>query len=163
MTLSNPLYHITELGEHELVGIDEQVDQSDYGGSVALTLGDGIRPCSGEFLSFLFRTAEAGTGAIQTPPGTLLLLDADPTVAAGDVAITAAERATVIGLVKVNAADWKTADATGASAYIYNQPVPFHNLQTIYAVWFHEDATSLNDGAGDDETLDFNAWYRRDS
>lgn len=76
--------------------------------------------------------------------------------------MTAAERITVIGHVKVAATDWKS-DANGATAYVYNQPLPFHNLQTVYAVWFHEDATSLNDGAGDDEALQFKAWYRRDS
>jgi len=160
--LSNPLYHITELGLTELVGADEQVDQNDYGASVALTLGDGVRPNSGEFLSFAFYTTETGTGAILTPQGTLLLLDADPAVAAGDTSITAAERVTVLGHVKVLAGDWK-GDANGASAYIYNQPLPFHNLQTLYAVWFHEDATTINSAAGDDEILQFNAWYRRDS
>ena len=160
--ITNPRYEITEIGVTELVGADEQVDQNDYGGSVALTLGDGIRPVSGEFLAFCFYTRETGTGAVLSPAGTLLLLDADPAVSAGDTAITAAERITVLAHVTVAASDWIT-DANGGSVYIYNQPIPFHNLQTIYAVWFHEDATSFNDGAGDDETLDFNAWYRRDT
>ena len=160
--LSNPMYQIAEIALTELVGVDEQCDQNDYGASLALTLGDGVRPVSGEFLSFLFISTETGTGAIQIPLGTLLLLDADPAVAAGDTTITAAERATVIGHVKVLGADWK-GDANGASAYIYNQPIAFHNLQTIYAVWFHEDATTFNSAAGDDEILQLRAWYRRDS
>ncbi len=160
--LSNPLYHITEITLTQLIGKDEQVDQNDYGTSVNITLGDGIRPVSGEFLSFTFYTIEEGTGAIMTPAGTLLLLDTDPAIASGDTAMTAGERVGVIGQIKVLATDWKS-DANGASAFIYGQPLPFHNLQTLYAVWFHEDATSLNSAAGDDEYLSFNAWYRRDS
>jgi len=160
--LSNPLYHITETTLTELVGKDEQVDQNDYSGSVAITLGDGVRPVSGEFLSFVFYTMEAGSGAVMTPAGTLILLDADPAVASGDTAMTAAEHHTVIGSVKVAATDWLS-DANGAHACKLDKPIPFHNLQTIYAVWFHSDATSLNSAAGDDEYLSFNAWYRRDS
>ena len=160
--LANPHWHITELTLTELVGADEQVDQNDCSGSVACTLGDWVRPNSGEFLSFLFVTGETGTGAILTPAGRLLLFDADPAIASGDTSITLAERRTLIGQVTVLASDWIT-DANGGSAYIYSQPIPFHNLQTVYAVWFHEDATSINSAAGDDETLEFNAWYRRDS
>ena len=160
--ITNPRYQIYEIGQTELVGADEKVDQSDYGGSVALTLGDGVRPVSGEFLSFCFYTTEEGTGAIQTPAGTLLLMDTNPAAAAGDTALTAGERVAILGHVIVTASDWKT-DANGGSAFIYDQPIPFHNLQTIYAVWFHEDATGLNDNAADDEYLTFNAWYRRDT
>lgn len=162
MALSSPLWHITETGITELVGADEQVDQNDFGGSVALTLGDGVRPVSGEFLAFLFVTGEIGTGDVQTPAGTLLLFDVDPDVSAGDTSITQAERQSLIAQIDVTAADW-ISDANGASAYICTQPVPFHNLQTIYAVWFHTDATGFNDAGGDDESLQMNAWYRRDS
>jgi hypothetical protein len=160
--LTAPYWHITETALTELVGADEQVDQNDYGGSVAVTLGDGALPVSGELLSFSFLSTETGSGAVQTPAGILLILDADPATAAGDTGITAAERITVIGQVKVLTSDWQ-ADANGASAFICNQPVPFHNLQTLYFLWFHADATSLNDGAGDDEILQLKAWYRRDS
>lgn len=160
--LTNPRYEIQELGLTELVGADEQLDQNDYGASVAITLGDGIRPVSGELLSFMFYTAETGSGAIQTPAGTLLILDADPAVSAGDTAISAAEHRTVLGRVDVEAADWNS-DANGGNACKLDQPIPFHSLNAIYALWYHTDATSLNDGAGDDETLHFNAWYRRDT
>lgn len=160
--LTNPRYQIAEMGSTELIGADEQVDQNDYSASVAVTLGDGIRPVSGEILSFMFYTVEEGTGAIQTPAGTLLLMDTDPATTAGDSALTAAEHRTILGRVTVAAGDWLS-DANGGNAFIYNQPIPFHNLQTLYLVWFHEDATSLNDGAGDDEYLFCNAWYRRDT
>ena len=148
-----------EIGLTELIGVDEQVDQDDYGASVGVSFGENR---SGEFLSFMFYSTEDGTGAVQEPAGTLLILDADPAIAAGDTSMTAAERVTVLGQVEVAAADWKS-DANGASAFIYNRPVPFHSLSSVYFVWFHEDATSFNDGAGDDEQLEFNAWYRRDS
>jgi len=160
--LTSPHWQIYETALTELIGADEQVDQNDYGGSVAVTLGDGARPCSGELLSFMLFATETGTGAVQTPVGTLLVLDADPASAAGDTAITAAERVTVIAHIEVATTDWQS-DANGASAFVYNQPAPFHNLQTLYFLWLHEDATSFNDGAGDDEILQVKAWYRRDS
>ena len=160
--LSNPRYQMRELGVTELVGKDEEVNTDDYGASVAITLGDGIRPESGEFLAFAFYATEEGSGAVQDSAGTLLLLDVDPAVSAGDTALTAAEWKTILGRVDVTATDWIT-DANGGLAYIYDNPIPFHNLNTIYAVWLHTDATDLNDGAGDDEVLEFNAWYRRDT
>ena len=153
------MHGMKEAGLTELIGVDEQVDQNDYGGSVAVSLPS---LTSGEILSFVFYSTEDGTGAVQEPAGVLLILDADPAVAAGDTSITAAERVTVLGHVAVAATDWKS-DANGASAFIYNQPVPFHEVSTLYLCWFHEDATSFNDAAGDDEQLECNFWYRRDS
>jgi hypothetical protein len=160
--LTSPRYLIREVGLTELVGKDEEVNTDDYGASVAITLGDGNLPASGEFLAFAFYATEEGSGAVQDSAGTLLLLDADPAVSAGDTALTAAEWKTILGRVDVAAADW-ISDANGAMAYICNTPIPFHSLNTIYAVWLHTDATDLNDAAGDDEVLEFNAWYRRDS
>jgi hypothetical protein len=160
--LTNPRYQIAEFGNQSLAGTNEQVDQNDYGASTSITLGDGVRPVSGEILSFLFFSGEAGTGAVQTPAGTLLLFDADPAITAGDTSISLAARISILGQVPVSAADWQ-ADASGASQCILDKPVPFHNLTKLYAAWFHEDATGLNDAAGDDEFLAFNAWYRRDT
>jgi hypothetical protein len=152
-----------EIGVTALVGKDEQVDQNDYGASVALDVSaPGSQPTSGEILSFVFISSEEGSGSVQTPAGKLIFLDADPAVSAGDTGITTAEHLTVLGIVDVAAGDWHS-DANGATAYIYDTPVPFHHLTTVYAVWFHSDATSYNDAAGDDERLRFNAWYRRDS
>jgi len=160
--LTSQRYQITETALAQIIAKDDQVDQNDYGASVAVTLGDGVRPVSGEFLSFIFISREIGTGAVQEPAGVLLILDADPAVSAGDTAITMVERTTVLGHVPVAASDWKS-DANGASQFVYNKPVPFHNLHTLYFVWFHEDATSYNDGAGDDEILEVRGWYRRDT
>jgi len=154
---------LKELGLTELVGINEEVNTNDFGGSVSVSVADGNgNPVSGEILSFAFYATEDGSGAVQDSAGQLFILDADPAISAGDTAITAAEWVTVLGRVKVAATDWTT-DANGGIAYIYDNPIPFHALKTLYFAWFHTDATDLNDAAGDDEQLEFNAWYRRDS
>lgn len=155
-----PFGGIQELGLTELVGINEEVNTSDYGGSVGVALGEGAE--SGELLSFAFYATEDGSGAVQDSAGELLILDADPAVSVGDTALAAAEWPTVLGRVKVAATDWTT-DGGGGVAYIYNQPIPFHSLVTLYFVWFHTDATDLNDAAGDDEQLEFNAWWLKHS
>ena len=161
--LTKPFSAILEAGLTELVGINEQVDQNDYGGSVGISLAaPGSQPVSGEILSFAFYATEDGSGAVQDSAGYLILMDANPAVTAGDTALAAAEFVTILGVVTVEATDWHT-DANGGVAYIHDTPVPFHDLNTIYAVWFHSDATGLNDAAGDDEQLEFNFWYRRDS
>jgi hypothetical protein len=157
--LTQPFESIQELGVTELIGADEQVDQNDYAASVEVALGSLV---SGEFLQFTFYSRETGTGSVQTPAGSLFILDADPSIAAGDTAMTAAERLTVIAEIPVASADWQS-DANGASVTITNTPVAFHAVDSLFFAWFHEDATSFNDGAGDDEILEFNAWYRRDS
>jgi hypothetical protein len=148
-----------EGGLTELVGVDEEVNTNDYGGSVGVALGGTY---SGEILSFCFYATQDGAGAIQDSAGQLIILDADPAVASGDVAMTAAEHVTVLGRVPVAAADWHV-DANGGHAYIHGVPVRFHGLSTLYFVWFHEDAVDLNDGAGDDEQLEFNFWFERKS
>jgi len=154
-----PGWAILEGGLTELIGINEQVDQNDYSGSVAVALPGTV---SGEILAVALYSTEDGSGAVQQPAGWLYILDADPAVAAGDTAITAAERVTVLGRVLVEAGDWE-ADANGGLAYIVDTPVPFHALSALYFVFKLTSATSLNDGAGDDEQLEFNFWYRRES
>jgi len=150
---------ILEGGLTELVGINEEVNTSDYSGSIGVALAGTY---SGEILSVAFYATEDGTGAVQDSAGVLYVLDANPNVASGATAMTAAAWVTVLGKVIVTAADWKV-DANGGCAFIYEQPVPFHSLATLYFVWFQTDATSLNDAAGDDEVLRFDFWYRRDS
>lgn len=160
--LTNPRYEILELGLTELIGTDEEIAQNEYGGSVSATLGDGVRPVSGEILSFMLFSTEEGTGSIQTPAGSLILFDTSPAISAGDAAMVVAAHLAVIGRVDVAAADWHS-DANGAIVCKVDCPIPFHNLHSIHAVWFHSDANSYNDLSGDDEQLRFNAWYRRDT
>ena len=158
--VDHPLDAINEGGVTELIGINEQVDQSDYSGSVGVALGGTY---SGEILSVTLISTEDGSGAIQRPNGTLLILDADPSIASGATSLTAANWPKVIGVMEVSAGDWTITDTSGAVNNVKDQPVPFHALATLYFVWFHEAATSFNDAAGDDEQLEFNFWYRRDS
>jgi len=146
---------IFETGLIELVGINEQVDQNDYGAHVTANLKG-----SGEIIAACFMSTEDGTGAVQEPAGKLLIFNAAVTVAAGDTSITVLERSELIGMIAVSAADWQS-DANGASASILLQPIPY-NTNDLYLVWFHEDATSYNDGAGDDEQLEVNLFYRLD-
>lgn len=156
---AKPFAAMIEGGLTELVGADEQVDNNEFSASVLVPLANAA---SGEILSFAFFATEAGSGAIQDSAGKLIILDADPETAVGDTALSAAEWKTVIGIVNVTTNDW-IVDANGGAAFIYSQPIPFHSLSALAFVWLHKDATSLNDAAGDDEKLEFNFWYRRDS
>jgi hypothetical protein len=161
MISSQPFDQIREVGLTELVDKDDQVDQNDFSASVALSVNIDNLPMSGELLSLVLVTSELGSGSVLSPAGHLVFLDADPAVSAGDTAMTAAEWKTAIGYVEIEADDWIT-DANGG--LVFKQiAVPFHELATIYAVWLHTDATSVNDAAGDDEEMHVNVWYRRDS
>ena len=158
-----PRYPILHSGVTELVGKDEQVDQNELAAAVEvdITSGEG-QPVSGEILAVMLYATEEGSGAVQDSAGELLIFTADPGHSAGDTGsgISAAEWQTCIGRVKVTASDWSTED-NGGIAYITDTPVPFHNLSSLFLVWYHTDATSLNDAAGDDEVLDVDLWYQR--
>mgnify|MGYP001080208530 CR=1 FL=1 len=165
--LTHPFAPIHKLGPVTLIGPDHQVDQNDYSPSVALDLvaacdTRSAAPISGEILHVTLISTEAGDGSVLVPAGVLYLFSADPAITAGDTAITAAERATVIAQIEVETTDWK-ADANGASATVYTKPVAFHPLPALYAAWFHEDATAYNDAAGNNEQLQLVAWLRRDN
>ena len=153
-----PFSAVLEGGVTELIGINEQVDQNDYSGSVGVALGGTY---SGEILQIALYSTEDGTGAVQTPDGVLLMLDADPAVSSGDTALAASEWPTVFRKIAVGADDWTTDTAGGVATY--DSPIPFHAMSTIYFVFLLTSATSFNDAAGDDEQLEFNFWYRRDS
>jgi hypothetical protein len=158
-----PEYPIQHIGVTELVGKNERTDQNEFGAEATVTLTPTTgRPLSGEFLSFMFYATEEGSGAVQDSEGELLIFTSAPGLTAGDdgSGITAAEWQTCIGRIKVSPSDWTVEDA-GAIAYICDKPVPFHDVQALYLVWRHTDATSLNDAAGDDEVLDVDAWYVR--
>ncbi|MEJ2688281.1 MAG: hypothetical protein P8124_14095, partial [Gammaproteobacteria bacterium] len=143
---------IFESGVTELVGINEQVDQNDYGAHVAVNLHG-----SGEILGAHF--VSSGGDVLQVA-GDLLIFNAAVTVAAGDTSITLAERRELCGIISISASDWQ-ADANGASQYIYSQPVAY-NTNDLYLVFFLTSATSINSAAEDDEILEVNLFYRLD-
>jgi hypothetical protein len=151
-----PFSAVLETGLVELVGTDEQVDQNDYGGSVAVALGGTY---SGEILAATF--VSTGGDEIQAQ-GRLLILDADPAVAVGDTALSAAEHGTIVGIIGIGSSDTYHADAGGASIH-KTVSIPFHALSSLYLVWFLTSATSINSDAGDNEVFSVNLWYRRDS
>ena len=150
-----PFDGIRELGLTELIGINEQVDQNDYSASVDIDVSPGPQPASGVIHQIVFYQTEDSGGAILSPAGTLFVLDADPAVANGDTAITAAEWVTVIGRVKVAATDWST-DANGSFAQPSHDPIYFHDLSTLYFTFKLTSSTSINSAAGDDEQLEMN-------
>lgn len=152
--------YVRESGVTELIGADEQVDASEYSGSVAVTLKSQARYGYIEQVTFISR--ETGTGSVQTPAGTLYIFDANPAIASGDTALAllGAEHQTVIGMVTIVAGDWQY-DTSGAVAHIITS-MPFHPLSILYYSWrLAAGATSLNDAAGDNEILEFNCWYRQ--
>lgn len=153
-----PFAAILEGGLTELVGINEQVDQNEYSASVGVALGDTY---SGEILGIALYSTEDGSGSVQTPTCKLFILDADPASTAGDTALAAAEWVTVIGRIDIDSSEWES-DANGAMVYKAT-PVPFHALSTLYLVLKNKSATGINDAAGDDEQIECNLWYRRDS
>jgi len=160
-----PQYGMQHIGVTELVGKDERTDQNELGAEVAVTIEEvtGV-PASGELLAFMFYATEEGSGAVQDSQGELLIFTSAPGLTAGDdgSGVSAAQWQTCIGRIKVSASDWTLdANAAGAIAYVCDKPVPFHAVSTLYFVWYHTDATSLNDAAGDDEVLDMDCWYVR--
>ena len=148
---------VFEIGLTELIGIDEEVNTDDMSGSVAVTVGPN-GPVSGTFKAFAFISSD---GAILEPTGALIILDADPAVSSGDTAMTVAEYQSVVGIVNVASGDWLTADANAAVAYVMDE-IPFHSVETLYFVFDYTLATDFNDGSGDDELLQVNAWFQRE-
>jgi len=147
---------ISELAITELIGINEQVDASEYGASVATTLSG-----TGEILNICLFTTEDGTGAVRTPSGTLLLFNADPATTAGDTDITAVERITVLAHFSLLSTDYQF-DANGASNCQATTEV--YNTGTLFAAFFlAAGEVSFNDVAGDDEQLELSVLFRRDS
>ena len=146
----------------ELVGKDEKIDEHDFGAEVELSLNASQSEVSGELLSFMFTAAETSGGAILPSSGWLLIFDTDPSITAGDTAITAAEGNTLVGQVQVLSTDWIT-DATSGHAYICEKPIPFHANDILYLVWYHDSTTAINSATGDDETLSVRVWYRQES
>lgn len=156
--LVQPFSAVLEGGLTELIGINEQVDLNEFSASVGVTLAGTY---SGEILGITLIQTEDGAGAIIGLSGTLFIFDADPTIANGAASVGAAAAVTCIGTVSFTATDWVT-DTTAGVAY-KTVAIPFHAVGTLFFAYKHTGATSFNDVAGDDEQLEFNFWYRRDS
>lgn len=154
-----PLYPIDESGIIELVGVNDQVDQNDYGDTAVLAFGGDV---SGEILMATLVSTEDGTGSIQIPECQVFVFDTNPSTTAGDTTIGAAYWPTCIGIIDIVPGDW-SGDANGKVANTKDQPVAFHEVSNLYFVFKNLDANGINDAAGDDEQIEINMWYRRDS
>jgi hypothetical protein len=154
-----PWVGIQELGLTELVGKDEALAQSRFCASVGVTLA---HPASGIIRALSFYSSESGSGAVIVPAGTLFVFDADPVVTLADAALTAAAWQKCLYYLTIATADWLS-DAGGGIRCFVNQYIPFHSVASLYFVFYMTSATPINDAAGDDELLQFNAWYERQS
>lgn len=154
-----PWSPVLELGLTELVGINEALAQNQHCASVGVALS---RTCSGVLRSLCFYSTESGSGAVIVPAGTLYVFDANPSVTLADAALSAAAWKTCLGYYTIATADWKS-DAGGAARYVSDLYIPFHSVGTLYFAFLMTSATPINDAAGDDELLQFNAWYERQS
>ena len=156
-----PLHPIRTSALLSLAGINDQIEADEYSLTADIDLGKEV---SGEILGFMLYSTG---GAILTPLHDIIFLDADPNTAAGDTALTAAEHKTVIATVNTLAGQWR-ADANGGVVFRGGGsipfPIPFHALDTIYAVFKLGTAmTAINSAGGDDEEFDIRVWWRRDS
>ena len=156
---------IHKVGPTQIIGVDEQVDASDYSATADLQVSNpSTSVASGEILAISLVSYEAGSGAVQTPAGDIYLFDTDPDTTAGDTALTAAgaEHLTLIAVVNVTSREWFS-DSVGGFCY-KSVALPFHGVGKVYAVFRPSaGATSINDGGGDEERFDIQFWYRRDS
>ncbi len=147
---------VQELGITELIGINEQVDAAEYGASVTTTLAG-----TGAITKVCLVATEDGSGTVLKPNGTLILFDADPAIVAGDASITAGERVTILAQLTFSDTDYQE-DANGASNCQATEEI--YHTSAVFASWFLASGeASFNDAGADDEQLELNVWYRRDS
>jgi len=148
---------IYDSGVLELVGVDEQVDQNDYGGAVSFTLPR--ESSSGEILGIAIISTEDGSGSVLEPTGKLFVFDADPSISTGDTSIAQASYAFLVGVIDIASGDW-VADDNGAIAYLTDIPIAFAGAKTLWFAFLNTLATSINSAAGDDEQIEMRAFIR---
>ncbi len=159
-----PFAAILEIGSTKI--IDDDDTEVEEGGDLSATADLSLSGTkSGEILSFVLTSlVTSGGGAVATGKGTVMFFDADPNTTSGDPTLAAAgaEHLTMIGQVPVEADEWD-ADINGATLF-KQVAIPFHALGTIFCVYRNTDSTTTwNNGAGDNQELHINVWYRRDS
>lgn len=152
---------IFSTGLSSLIGPDDTVAQNTLSKSLQEYVTQPGSTSSGEILNI--RLLSSG-GDVLTPDGTLLILSADPEIAAtASTGLTLAEWESVLATVDVAAADWKT-DPDGLAAFFSAEVgIAFQPLEALFFVWLHESATSFNSDAADNESLKVEARIRKDS
>ncbi len=142
----------------ELIGVDEQVAQNDWGEAVPFTL----RPedIDGKVMSFVLtsRIADAtgGTGTILLPSGLLAVFSDDPAISVGDAELASGVSNTILGTVAIATGDW-TSQTLGAWVNKQDLFIPFFPLKTLYFAFFWTLAGTINSATDDDEILEINA------
>jgi len=158
-------YAITTSGVVELVGKDETLAPTNYAGSVEIPL-DANGSASGEILGVTLIQREEGSGSLLSVDGDLIILNADPSIAANAVTLGAAAAIwqSIVGAIPIANSDWRptsTEDANGQ--YVHKiQAIPFESARSLWATFFLASATTMNDAGGDDEILECILRYRRD-
>lgn len=144
-------FGMIDSGWLSLVGADQQVDQNKYGASVEFSFGAEV---SGYLSLQALVSAKEGTGAVQKPRGVVLVFDSDPSIAANDAALSIATHEKELGQWTCESSDWVNSDANAAGATPYlKDAIRIDGLSSVWIAWQHLSATSYNDAAGDDETL----------
>lgn len=140
-----------------LVDVDEQIDQNDYGASVGVSAAGQ----SGELLSLVLYSHESGSGAIMVPDCEVYIFNSDPAISFGATSLSTAAWDACIGMVEIDTADWRS-DANGGmvSKAI---AIPFYASSGLWFALKNLSATAINSAAGDEESITFQAFYRRDS
>ena len=153
---STPMSALLETGVVEIIGVDEQAAQYDWSDGTAVALGGTY---SGEILNVTLILSGSLSEA-----GTLIIFDADPSVTLADANLATASWLLSIGKVDVAAGDWfeENAGGTGGMAH-FAVPIAFHELSSLWVAFYHEGATQWNSLAADNETLDIQIEFRRDS
>lgn len=151
-----PFAAITELAVTEIIGENEQAAQYDWSDGTQLALGGTY---SGEILNITLILS--GT---LSEAGTLVVFDADPNVNLAAANLATASWLLAIGKVDIAAGDWYEEDSGGTGAVAtFAEPIAFHALSSLWVAYYHEGATQWNSLAADNETLDIQIEYRRDS
>ncbi len=153
---AQPFQAIAETGLTEIIGADEQIAQYDWSDGTEIVLG-------GSYSEELLNYTVVMSGAINQA-WTLLVFDADPGVTAGDANLATASWDLVVAKIDGAAGDWfcENSGGTGCVA-TFEIPHAVHSLSSVWVAIYWEGATTLNDGAADDEVISVNIWYRRDS
>lgn len=134
----------------ELVGADEQVDEGHYSEAVEVDLSHPAS--SGELLGATLYSNQPTDG----PFGAIFVFDGDPEITLNDADLTIAQRRKLLGHLCVSA--WYADDSSGHASVLCDVPVYFGRAESLFLVWYHRGAQSINAEAEDNETLEIRVW-----
>ncbi len=153
-------WNTEEHGLAEIIGVDEAVAASQYAASLAVTFYGATNTM--DKLCLYLQADVGATGVIYTPTGTVLIFDNDPGVGLGDTTLTGPEHETIVTKIEVVAADWHV-DTNGGTACYTDLGDVTHDAASFLTYFSAAGEATWNAGAGDQEQLNFNFWYRRAS